>query len=159
MKKFDICFVCLGNICRSPAADGVGRHLAGDYGCVGEVDSAGTGAWHVGEPPHRTMRKVAWERGVSLEDLRARQVMRKDFDRFDYLVAMDHQNYLDLLSMKPDTCRAKVEKLMSFSGLPDEDVPDPYYGGSEGFVTTFQMIAEGVKNFFEVLKAESEKES
>jgi protein-tyrosine phosphatase len=132
-----VCFVCLGNICRSPTAEGVFRALVERAGLAGriEIDSAGTGAWHVGEPADERARAAASRRGFQLDSV-ARQATRADFDRFDYLIAMDEANLRALERMAPDkAARRKVHLLRSFdpSAPRGAPVPDPYYGGDGGF--------------------------
>jgi len=132
-----ILFVCLGNICRSPTAEGVMRAMIDRAGLTGaiEIDSAGTGAWHVGEPADDRARAAAARRGFELTSL-ARQVTRADFARFDYLVAMDEENLRALERLAPDkAARGKVRLLRSFdpSAPRGAAVPDPYYGGDDGF--------------------------
>ncbi len=112
-----IVFVCLGNICRSPAAEGILRQLAPDL----TLDSAGTGGWHVGDAPYGPMQAAARDRGIDLGRLKARQFTAADFDRFDLIVAMDRQNKADIERLRPVGNRTVV-RLMA-----DEDVPDPYY--------------------------------
>ena len=112
-----VLFVCLGNICRSPAAEGVVRRLAPDW----ETDSAGTGDWHVGKPPYGPMLEAARARGLEIGDLRARQVTARDFERFDVICAMDRQNFVDLDAMRPEGSRADLRM------FDERDVPDPYY--------------------------------
>lgn len=109
--------VCLGNICRSPAAEGVLRALAPDW----SIDSAGTGGWHVGDPPYGPMQTAAFARGYDLGALRARQFNVDDFDRFDLILAMDAQNLSDIERLRPPGAAAKVRL------FADTDVPDPYY--------------------------------
>jgi protein-tyrosine phosphatase len=139
-------FVCLGNICRSPTAEGVMRSLLADAGMAASVqlDSAGTGAWHVGSPPDGRARAAARARGVRL-DGRARQVRERDFGEFDLLLAMDRENAGALERMAPDRDgRAKVRLLREFdpaaAGAQDLDVPDPYYGGSGGFEEVLDLV-------------------
>jgi protein-tyrosine phosphatase len=132
-----VCFVCLGNICRSPTAEGVMRAMIERAGLTAaiEIDSAGTGAWHVGEPADDRSRAAARRRGFELTSL-ARQVTRADFARFDYLVAMDEENLRALERLAPDkAARGKVRLLRSFdpSAPRGAPVPDPYYGGDDGF--------------------------
>lgn len=142
-----ILFVCLGNICRSPTAEGVCRHLAGERGLDGEVvvDSAGTAGWHVGDAPDRRAVAAARDRGIDITGLRGRQVATHDFERFDLLLAMDADNHRDLLDLAPDgTARAKVRLLREFDtaavAAGDLEVPDPYYGGPEGFAAVYDAI-------------------
>lgn len=137
-----ILFVCLGNICRSPTAEGVTRALIAQSELDGdiEVESAGTGSWHVGDPPDPRSVAAAAERGVELEG-EARQVGPEDFERFDLLVAMDRSNRDELLNLAPDEdARKKVRLLRELGEGVDEDVPDPYYGGEEGFAEVVEII-------------------
>ena len=135
-------FVCLGNICRSPLAEGVFRHLARDRG-VGnrfDIDSAGTGAWHAGEPPDRRSAAVAAANGIALEGT-ARKVRPDDFERFDYILAMDGENLRDLKQLSERTPgSAELRLLRDYDPEGGEDVPDPYYGGPGGFDTVYAMV-------------------
>jgi protein-tyrosine phosphatase len=135
-----ILFVCLGNICRSPAAEGVFRALAEESGLAVHVDSAGTGAWHAGEPPDQRMRQAAQRHGYALEGA-ARQVRADDFDGFDVVVAMDRSNYGELKQMRPAGSSARLVLFRDFD--PDghgTDTPDPYYGGPEGFDEVVRIV-------------------
>jgi protein-tyrosine phosphatase len=139
-------FVCMGNICRSPTAEGVMRHLLREEGLEDEVtiDSAGTGAWHVGNPPDRRATAAAAARGIVLEGA-ARQVRPSDFDDYDLLLVADRENLADLRAIAPDEeARAKVRLLREFDpasgGAPDLDVPDPYYGGPDGFEDVLDLV-------------------
>jgi protein-tyrosine phosphatase len=139
-------FVCLGNICRSPTAEGVMRSLVGDAGLEGEIgiDSAGTGAWHIGNPPDERASAAALARGIRL-DGRARQVRGEDYERFDLLIAMDRSNVADLTGAAPDRqARERVRLLRQFdpgsAGARDLDVPDPYFGGPSGFADVFDLV-------------------
>jgi len=147
-----ILFVCLGNICRSPSAEGIFRDLVSkaEYRDHIEVDSAGTGAWHIGNPPDKRAQKVALERGVDIRGLKARQVHANDFERFDLIVAMDASNRDDLLAACPDTFARKISMLLDHA--PDQigqDVPDPYYGGEDGFHLMFDLIEQGAKGLLD----------
>jgi protein-tyrosine phosphatase len=140
-----ICFVCLGNICRSPTAEGVFVHLVRDAGLHDRlvVDSAGTAAYHAGERPDRRSLAAARARGIELPG-RARQFVAADFARFDYVIAMDKKNLAELLGLAPDDdARAKVHLFRHFD--PDAprgaEVPDPYYGGGDGFETVLDICA------------------
>jgi protein-tyrosine phosphatase len=138
-----VLFVCLGNICRSPAAEGVFRHLVADAGLSDRfvIDSAGTGAWHIGEPADPRMCAAARRRGVTLTGV-ARQVTSEDFDRFDYILAMDTSNLRHLRQRAPSSHRAKVHLFRDFDPLePGEDVPDPYYGDHKGFDEVLDIVA------------------
>jgi len=142
-----VLFVCMGNICRSPTAEGVARHVAAEQGLDGriEIESAGTLAYHAGEPPDPRMQAAASARGYEL-DGRARQVTAEDFDRFDLVVAMDRDNLADLRALEgAGHGRAELRLFSDF--LPAgsaEDVPDPYYGGSRGFERVLDMIEQAV---------------
>lgn len=140
--------VCLGNICRSPTAEAAIVEAAASAGLDVVVDSAGTGAWHVGEAPDRRMTAAAAEMGLTLDGA-ARQFDPSDFDRFDLIVAMDHRNHGDLLDLAPDDEAAgKVKMFRSYDpDAIDLDVPDPYYGGEQGFrdvVTMVRAAAQGL---------------
>lgn len=152
-------FVCLGNICRSPAAEGIMRALAEEKGQDDDlyIDSAGIGAWHVGEQPDRRMRKHAAQRGYDLSSLRARQFRSDDFEKFDWIVVMDEENYQDVMRKVPShTSSNKLAKVVrmkdffnDFKGY--DHVPDPYYGGSEGFELALDMIEDGCKEMLKSL--------
>jgi len=139
-----VLFVCLGNICRSPTADGVFRKLVADHGLDHVVvDSAGTAAWHVGKSPDPRSEEFAYQRGYDLSPLRARQVSEQDFHDFDLLLAMDSENYQNLMDLCPHGFESKVKKLLSFSTLAlNQDVPDPYYGGAEGFNRVLDLVED-----------------
>jgi len=137
-----VLFVCLGNICRSPLAEGVFAHLADEAGAshVLAVDSAGTGAWHVGERPDPRSIEVAARHGVHLPG-HARRVTEEDFVRFDRIVAMDRSNLRDLESLRPPESTATLGLLRDHDPEPgDGEVPDPYYGGSDGFDRVYEMV-------------------
>ncbi len=152
---YHIVFVCLGNICRSPTAEGVFQHLVDEAGLSEyfEVDSAGTGAWHVGEPANSKSRAVAEEYGVKLHS-RARRVTYSDFDYFDLVVAMDHSNQYDLLAMATSPAVSdKVVLMRDFDDDPDDgQVPDPYYGGIDGFHDVFRIIQRSCETLLNELK-------
>lgn len=136
-------FVCLGNICRSPSAEGVFAHLAAKAGVSHrfEIDSAGTGGWHQGEPPDARAIDAAARRGVDLSTLRARKVQEADFHRFDLMLAMDRTNLTDLEARKPADADVEVTLITRFAGPgAPEEVGDPYYGGSEGFEQTLDLL-------------------
>jgi protein-tyrosine phosphatase len=149
-------FVCLGNICRSPTAEAVMRHLVEQQGLEGRVvlDSAGLGDWHVGEARDARSQAVGEKRGVLLEGV-ARQFQAEDFARFDYVLAMDRQNRSGLLALAPDdAARAKVRLLRSFdpAAPPEAEVPDPYYGGARGFDQVFDICEAACAGLLEHLR-------
>jgi len=138
-----VLFVCMGNICRSPTAQGVFRKLLQQEGLeeVVVADSAGTHAYHSGEPPDRRAQEAALRRGIDLSDLRARRVELADFTDFEYVVAMDQDNFEDLAKICPRGAERKLLLLMDFAPhLQTREVPDPYYGGESGFERVFDMV-------------------
>lgn len=142
-KRVDVLFVCMGNICRSPTAQGVFRKLLQAEGIEDIIgsDSAGTHAYHVGEPPDRRARETALRRGIDLSDLRARRVEPEDFSRFEYVLAMDQDNYHSLSGICPPGSERKLMLFMDFAPhLRTREVPDPYYGGESGFERVFDMV-------------------
>jgi len=146
----NVLFVCLGNICRSPAAEGVFRALVERQGLDGRIacDSAGTGSWHVGKAPDARMQAAARRRGIELKALRGRQVAAADFERFDYVLAMDGDNLANLEALCPPGREGRLGRLLDFApGAGRRDVPDPYYGGAEGFERVLDLVeaaAEGL---------------
>jgi protein-tyrosine phosphatase len=138
-----ILFVCLGNICRSPLAEGIFAHQVRERGLEGRywADSAGTGDWHVGQPPDRRSIAVAQKRGVTLPSL-CRQVKREDFQEFDLILAMDKNNRSDLQALCPPAQRGKIKLMRDYEPAADRggDVPDPYYGGPYEFDSVYRML-------------------
>jgi len=154
-----ILFVCLGNICRSPTAEAVFRSMASDAGLDGTVlvDSAGTGPWHVDQPPDRRAQAEARDRGLDLSGLRGRQVAEHDFERFDLLLAMDASNLDDLRALAPTPeARAKVRLLRELDpeavAAGDLEVGDPYYGGPDGFAVVYDQIARACRGLLDELQ-------
>lgn len=150
-----VLMVCLGNICRSPLADGLMRQKVVDHGLPVEVDSAGTGDWHVGEAPDPRMRETAKSKGLSIDDLRGRQFTVEDFDRFDRIFVMDLSNRENVLKLaRNDQDKAKVDLLLNLSH-PGEDmeVPDPYFGGEEGFQHAYQLVDDATDQLINEMKA------
>ncbi|WP_337190902.1 low molecular weight protein-tyrosine-phosphatase [Qipengyuania algicida] len=149
-----ILFVCLGNICRSPLAEGAFRHEAQLAGLEVEIDSAGTGGWHQGEPPDQRARAAAKAGGVDISNLRARQVRLDDFDRFTHIFAMDEQNLADLKAMAPAGSKAEITLLLDLvSGREGASVSDPYYGGEEMFDYTWEDVSTASRALVEKLTA------
>lgn len=136
-----ILFVCLGNICRSPLAEAAFRAAAQAAGLEAEADSAGTAAYHVGLPPDpRSIAKAA-EQGIDIRHYRGRQVERADFARFTHIFALDHQNLINLQTIAPDDASAHLGLLLDVvPGREGQAVPDPYYGGEDGFEETWQLV-------------------
>lgn len=139
----NVLFVCLGNICRSPSAEGVFRALIEREGLAGRItiDSAGTGDWHIGKPPDPRAQKAARRRGFEISGLRARQAEAEDFRRFDYVLAMDRDNHSDLAYLCPSGEEHRLTMFLDFAPDVDvRDVPDPYYGGAQGFEHMLDLI-------------------
>ena len=141
-----ILFVCLGNICRSPLAEGAFRAEAARLGLEVEADSAGTGGWHQGEPPDRRAVAAARRGGVDISQLRARKVSRADFDRFDLILALDQENLADLEQLRPAGSRARLSLLLDHvPGREGQAVADPYYGGESHFDATWRDVSEAAR--------------
>lgn len=138
-----VLFVCLGNICRSPTAEGVFRAVVEKAGLrdLIHTDSAGTSGWHVGNPPDQRAIRAAGRRGIDIRDLRARQVTKADFQQFDYVLAMDKANLQDLTHLCPSGYGGQLSLFLDYAADRDEaEVPDPYYGGEEGFERVLELI-------------------
>ncbi len=148
--------VCLGNICRSPAAEGVLRAKANGRGLNLVIDSAGTGAWHEGSPPDARMIETTAKRGYDIGRQRARQVTHSDFTKFDYLLAMDLSNHTDLLDLAPANRSCDIRLFLDFAKCKEREMPDPYYGGGDGFSQVVDLIESGVDGFLDHLEDESE---
>ncbi|MEM8695184.1 MAG: low molecular weight protein-tyrosine-phosphatase [Pseudomonadota bacterium] len=141
-----ILFVCLGNICRSPMAEGAMRAAGEDRGAALVVDSAGTGSWHIGDPPDRRAQAAAMANGVDISGQRARQIVAADFDRFDRIVAMDRSVFADVQALRPKAARGAISLLLDHvPGREGQDVVDPYYGGENGFLEVWSDVAEGAE--------------
>jgi protein-tyrosine phosphatase len=155
MNKVKILFVCMGNICRSPTAHGVFRDMVvkADLPELVEIDSAGTHAYHVGEGPDRRAQAAARSRGIDLSDLRARKVVAADFSAFDYIVAMDQDNYHALSGLCPDGQFEKIHLFMDFAPhMRTREVPDPYYGGDSGFDRVFDLVEAASRGLLEEIR-------
>ena len=143
-----VLFVCMGNICRSPMAEGMFRKAVREAGLEShvEIDSAGTHAYHVGSPPDARAQQAIRQRGVDISGLRGRKVADVDFERFDYILVMDGDNYDRLIDRAPSHHHGKIRRLLSFSRkYPNLDVMDPYYGGPQGFEENLDMIEDAVQ--------------
>lgn len=153
--KIKVLFVCLGNICRSPAADGIMRHITREAGTSDrwEIDSAGTGNWHVGDLPDKRMRIHARRRGIELDHI-CRQVRESDFERFDLIIGMDDNNVADLRRLAPTPeAASKVVPMARFvdAAMRYDHIPDPYYDGAEGFETVLDLLHNGLTNLHALL--------
>jgi protein-tyrosine phosphatase len=149
-----VLFVCLGNICRSPTAEGVFRHLLGQQApqLRVEVDSAGTAGYHLGDPPDLRSQRAAARRGIDLSGLRARQVTPADFAHFDLILAMDGGNLTTLQSMRPARSRAQLRLFMDYAPqLGVREVPDPYYGDADGFEKVLDLAATASRGLIAAL--------
>lgn len=153
--RISVLFVCMGNICRSPTAEGVFRHFLAEAGLADKVrvDSAGTHAYHVGEPPDRRAQAAAERRGISLADIRARRIDDSDFAAFDYLIAMDELNLHTLAETASDEYRSRLSLFLDYSSGPETEVPDPYYGGSAGFERVLDLIEDASRGLLEMLRS------
>lgn len=142
-----ILFVCAGNICRSPTAHAVLQQKLVERGAAARVavDSAGIGDWHAGELPDRRSREHAARRGYDLSGLRARQVTRADFSRFSHVLAMDRQNLQALQRLRPDVCAGELGLFLSYGRRGLLEVPDPYYGGAEGFEQVLDLVEDAAE--------------
>jgi protein-tyrosine phosphatase len=149
-----ILFVCLGNICRSPLAEAAFRAEAGRLGLDVEVDSAGTGDWHAGEPPDPRAMAAAGRAGVDISHLRARQVSAADFARFDLIVALDEENLAELRAIAPPAARARLSLLLDHvPGREGQGIADPYYGDDGHFDLTWRDVSEAARGLARSLLA------
>ena len=149
MKKISVLFVCLGNICRSPAAEAIFINLLNKKGLTDGfiVDSAGTGNWHIGKKADSRMKIAAERRGIIISS-RARQITIKDFDKFNYIIAMDNSNFRNINDLKDKTSAsdfASIRKIQDFrSVFEEQEVPDPYFGGDEGFDHVLDILEDSI---------------
>lgn len=144
MYQIKVLFVCMGNICRSPTAEGVFRHKVNQANMEDliYIDSAGTHAYHTGEPPDQRAQKAALKRNIDLSSQRARRVSRDDILEFDYVIAMDSDNKTDLLSICPPGFEDKIHLFLEFSRSDEREVPDPYYGQGHGFDIVLNLVEQ-----------------
>lgn len=152
MKQIKVLFVCMGNICRSPTAEGVFNNVIQKMGKADHflVDSAGTHAYHIGEPSDSRSQQTARGRGIDLSGIRARKVTPTDFEYFDHILAMDSDNYHILMSISPSEHQHKVNLFLDYAtDRKEQDVPDPYYGGPNGFEHVFDLVEEASKGFYQ----------
>lgn len=154
MKR--VLFVCLGNICRSPAAEGVFRHMIAKEGMqdIVFIDSCGTAAHHEGEQADIRMREHASQRGYDLTSI-ARGIQRGDLESFDYILTMDNSNYKNVLALTADNNKHKVKMMMNYATEhPHDQIPDPYYGGPDGFELVLDLLEDACRGLIETIKKE-----
>lgn len=150
-----VLFVCMGNICRSPTAEGVFRHLVNNINAADDIliDSAGTHAYHVGEPPDSRSLSTAKTRNIDMSQQRARKVHVNDFEEFDYILAMDADNHAELMRICPENLQHKVELFLNYSNRFNEtEVPDPYYGGASGFDHVFDLVEDASEGLLKKIR-------
>lgn len=142
MAKQSILFVCLGNICRSPLAEGVFRAVLVERGVVDDflIDSAGMGDWHAGQAPDLRAIAVAGANGLDISGQRARGIRQEDFRRFDLILGMDRKNIAELHDISPEAFRDKIHLFLDYAGSGAQEVPDPYFGDAAGFGQTYRLI-------------------
>lgn len=150
-----VLFVCLGNICRSPTAHGVFQRLVDANGLSDAIviDSAGTGDWHVGRAPDARTCAAAQQRGYDLCELRARQVTSADFQRFDYILAMDSQNLRDLQRLRPRDYRGELALFLDYGQTEEREVPDPYHGAADDFERVLDLIEEAAAGLLQAIQS------
>lgn len=157
-----VLFVCLGNICRSPMAEGVFRKLVEEAGYADhvQIDSAGTHAYHIGEPPDERAQAAAARRGVDISGLRGRQATAEDFIRFDYVLAMDHENHASLRALCPAGEEYKLRLFLEYAVKATvRSVPDPYFGGASGFNRVLDLIEDAAQGLLLEVRSREERSS
>ncbi len=159
MTKTKVLFVCMGNICRSPTAEGVfaalikSQHVENQF----EIDSAGTHAYHIGDAPDLRAQKAAKDRGIDLAHIRGRKVIVGDYQDFDYLLAMDKENHRVLMNFCPEEHQHKIQYFLEYAPhLETLEVPDPYYGGKYGFERVLDMVEDASSGFLNALQQSGE---
>jgi protein-tyrosine phosphatase len=154
-NKVGVLFICMGNICRSPTAEAVFRNFAGEAGLLERlsIDSAGTHDYHVGDAPDARAQQAARQRGYDMSKLRGRQVEAQDFFRFDYVLAMDNQNLVMLERLRPGDAQSHLGLFLEFAEHHKEwEVPDPYYGGADGFERVLDMVEDASKGLLQHIR-------
>ena len=155
-KKIGVLFVCMGNICRSPTAEGAFRKVVTDAGLLDRIhiESAGTHAYHVGHPPDHRAQAAANRRGIMLKNIRAKRVRDEDFESFDYILAMDRDNLGELAARAPQEYRDRLHLFLEFAGAGGAlEVPDPYYGGPTGFELVLDLVEEASRRLLERIRS------
>ncbi len=149
-----VLFICMGNICRSPTAEGVFRHMVKQIGAENEIfiDSAGTHAYHVGNPPDPRAQEAALKRDIDLSSQRARRVSKDDFAEFDYVIAMDESNKDDLLTISHPKYRDRIHLFLDFAESNESEVPDPYYGQGRGFEIVLNLVEDAASGLLEHIR-------
>ena len=158
-KQLKVLFVCMGNICRSPTAEGVFNKIIADQYLLDKfsIDSAGTHAYHTGESPDLRAQRAAKEREVDLSKIRARKVIMGDFEDFDYLLAMDEDNHTSMMQACPEEYQHKIKLFLEYAPhLATTEVPDPYYGGAYGFEKVLDLVEEASAGFIKELQTSGE---
>jgi len=152
-----VLFVCMGNICRSPTAEGVFRHKVEQANLADQIaiDSAGTHAYHVGNPPDGRAQDAALKRDIDLGDQRARRISTDDFSRFDYVIAMDESNMDELLSICPAGYEDRVRLFLDFADCKESEVPDPYYGQGRGFEIVLNLVEDAAEGLLQHIRENS----
>jgi protein-tyrosine phosphatase len=154
-ETISVLFCCMGNICRSPTAEAVFRARVEEAGLGGRIiiDSAGTHDYHIGEPPDARMQRAAVKRGYDMSELRGRQAWRGDFDRFDYVLAMDHANLAILQRLRPRDAESHLGLFLEFArNHAEREVPDPYYGGEAGFEQVLDMVEDAAEGLLQHIR-------
>jgi low molecular weight protein-tyrosine phosphatase len=162
MARHRLLFVCLGNICRSPMAEGVFRRIAEEEGVLDlfDIDSAGLGHWHIGQAPDSRAQKAARGRGIDISGQSARQVKHGDFARYDLLLAMDEDNFQELVQLAPADARHKVRRFLDFAPKArTKNVPDPFFGGPEGFDHALDLIEQAARGLLASLTVDAPVEA
>ena len=155
MKKISVIFICMGNICRSPTAEAVFRARVEETGLAQHIliDSAGTHDYHVGDPPDMRAQRAALQRGYDMSALRGRQVELSDFTRFDYVLAMDRDNLAILQRLRPNNAAGHLGLFLEFAGRHSQrEVPDPYYGGADGFERVLDMVEDAAEGLLQHIR-------